>query len=60
MSLKVGDVLNMDMPNRLEASVDGVPIFECEYGTSSGQYALKIGKVLAVTQKDNQLGENNV
>ena len=58
--VKVGDVLNVDMPNRVEASVDGVPLFECEYGTSGSQYALKIGKVLAVTQKDNQLGDTNV
>jgi flagellar motor switch protein FliM len=59
LNMKVGDVLSVDMPNRLEASVDGVPIFECEYGTSSGQYAVKVGRVLAVSQKDNQLGEFN-
>jgi len=60
LNMKVGDVLSVDMPQRVEASVDGVPIFECEYGTSSSQYALKVGKVLAVSQKDNQLGDSNV
>ena len=55
MNMKIGDVLNVDMPGRVEASVEGVPIFECEYGTSNNQYALKIGRVMAVLPKDNQL-----
>ena len=47
--VRLGDVLSVDMPQRVEASVDGVPIFECEYGTSNNQYSLKVGKVLAVS-----------
>ena len=30
----------------IEAKVDGVPIFECQYGTSNGKYAIRIEKLL--------------
>ena len=31
---------------RIEARVDGVPIFECSYGTHHGQVALRVEKLL--------------
>ena len=30
----------------LEGKVDGVPVFDCHYGTSSGRNAIKIDKLL--------------
>ncbi len=60
LKMKVGDVLGVDMPDRVVTSVDGVPIFQCQYGTSNGQYSIKVDKVLAVSQKDNMLGEEHV
>ena len=48
------------MPERVVTSVDGVPIFQCQFGTSNGQYSIKVDKVLAVSQKDNMLGEEHV
>jgi flagellar motor switch protein FliM len=26
----------------IQAKVDGVPVFDCHYGTSNGRYAIKI------------------
>ena len=51
MNMKEGDVVPLDIPDSVVAKVDGVPIFECKYGISNGQYALKVGKVLSISQK---------
>ena len=42
MSLKVGDVLPVDVPQTITAHVDGVPLMECGYGVFNGQYALRV------------------
>ncbi|MEW5893304.1 MAG: flagellar motor switch protein FliM [Pseudomonadota bacterium] len=46
LDLKVGDVISLDLPEAVVAAVDGVPLFECQYGQKNGQYALKVGRVL--------------
>lgn len=56
LGLRVGDVIPMDIRPTLVADVDGVPIFDCRYGVLNGQYALKVEKILAVSQQDNSLG----
>ena len=30
----------------IQAKVDGVPVFDCHYGTSNGKYAIKIDQLL--------------
>lgn len=52
MQLQVGDVLPIDIPERIFAHVDGVPIMECQYGTSNGRMALRVQKVLTYTEPD--------
>ena len=42
LSLKAGDVLPFKPQTLLQASVDGVPLFACEYGTQNGRYALRV------------------
>lgn len=59
LSMKVGDVIPVDIAPMLPAYVDGVPIFECKVGVSNGQYAVRIGKILATPQADNNLGEDH-
>jgi flagellar motor switch protein FliM len=49
--MKKGDIVPLEIPETVVAKVDGVPIFECKYGASNGQYALKVGKVLSINQK---------
>jgi flagellar motor switch protein FliM len=60
VGLRRGDVIPMDIPASITASVDGVPVFECKYGTFNGQYAIKVDKILTVPREDNLLGDSNV
>lgn len=50
MNVKVGDVLDLDLPARVLAQVDDVPILECSYGTHNGQVALRVEKLLPPEQ----------
>jgi len=50
MNVKVGDVLDLELPARVLAHVDGIPIFECSYGTHDGQVALRVEKLLPPEQ----------
>lgn len=52
MQLHVGDVIPLDIPPTVTATVDNVPGFECSYGSSNGKYALKIEKVLLQPPSD--------
>jgi len=49
LKMKVGDVIPLDIPQFVTASVDGVPVMECRYGVSNGQYALRMEKMLSST-----------
>jgi flagellar motor switch protein FliM len=46
LAMKVGDFIELERQSIIEAKVDGVPIFECQYGTHKGKYALKIERSL--------------
>jgi len=59
LSFKVGDFIELDLRQAIEAKVVGVPVFDCHYGTSNGRYALKVNQLL--TNSDaGWLGERNV
>ncbi|WP_108446304.1 flagellar motor switch protein FliM [Halomonas denitrificans] len=45
MALKAGDVLPMELPETVTASVDGVPVMECEYGSQNEQHALRVLRI---------------
>lgn len=61
LSFKPGDFIELDLNQLLEAKVDGVPIFECYYGTSNGKYALRVEKLLTSnTASMGWLGDKNV
>ena len=57
LGMKAGDVIGAEIPKSVVAEVDGVPVFECTYGTQNGQYAIKVDRILAVRPQDNQLGD---
>ncbi len=57
MQLKVGDVVAVDVPPTINATVDGVPIFECTYGARNGQYAIRIERPLRNSADDLGTGE---
>ena len=46
------------VPSR-DGQSGGVPVFECQYGTSTGKYAIKIEKLLT-GQEFGWLGDSNV
>ena len=46
LGMKVGDVIPVNVPQPILASVDGVPVVECSYGQMNGQYALRIDKLI--------------
>lgn len=59
LALKPGDFIELDLSPLVQAKVDGVPVFDCHYGTSNGKYAIKIEQML--TGSDfGWLGETNV
>ncbi|GGY77049.1 flagellar motor switch protein FliM [Pseudoduganella plicata] len=47
LNMRVGDVIPLNIPETIEATVDGVPVLDCTYGVLNGQYALKVEKLLA-------------
>ena len=46
LAMKPGDFMELDRQPRIQASVDGVPLFECQYGTHNAKYAIRIDKCL--------------
>jgi flagellar motor switch protein FliM len=46
LSFKPGDFIELDLRKAILAKIAGVPVFECQYGTSNGKYALKIDHTL--------------
>ncbi|MCQ4347290.1 flagellar motor switch protein FliM [Pseudomonas stutzeri] len=46
MALKVGDVLPIELPERVTARVDDVPVMHCEYGSQNGLRALRVRQLV--------------
>lgn len=46
MSMKAGDIINIDRPEHIDAFVDGIPVMSGKYGSVNNQYALKIEKLM--------------
>ncbi len=47
MHMKVNDVLPLELSPTVTASVGGVPVLECSYGSFNEKYALRVQKFLA-------------
>ena len=47
LAMQVGDFIELDRNPAIKAHVDGVPLFECQYGTHKGKYALRIDRKLS-------------
>ena len=46
LAMKTGDFIELDRPSRIQVTVEGVPVFECQYGTHNAKYAIRIEKSL--------------
>jgi flagellar motor switch protein FliM len=59
LSFKPGDFIELDLEPVIQAKVDGVPIFDCHYGTSNGRYSVKIDQMLTTGSSVGWLGDHN-
>jgi flagellar motor switch protein FliM len=59
LSMKVGDFLELERAPSIQAKVEGVPLFDCQYGTHKGKYALRIDRKLRGADM-NWLGDSYV
>ncbi|MEY4765339.1 MAG: flagellar motor switch protein FliM [Pseudomonadota bacterium] len=59
LALKAGDFIELDLDPVIQAKVDGVPVFDCYYGTSNGKYSLRIDQLLTAGNS-SWLGDTNV
>ncbi|TNF54154.1 MAG: flagellar motor switch protein FliM [Burkholderiales bacterium] len=59
LAMQVGDFIELDRNPSIQAHIEGVPVFECQYGTHKGKYALRIQRSLR-GQDMNWLGETYV
>ena len=50
LAFKPGDFIELDLDPMIQAKVDGVPVFDCHYGTSKGKYAIKVDRLLTGPQ----------
>ncbi|MFA7279777.1 MAG: flagellar motor switch protein FliM [Sterolibacterium sp.] len=57
--MKVGDVIPVNIPDAIIATVDGVPLLECKFGQQQGQYAIQIERFIASEKQDSMQGENH-
>jgi len=46
LAMQIGDFIELDRVPTIKAHVDGVPVFECQYGTHKGKYALRVERSL--------------
>jgi len=58
LAFKPGDFIELDLDPAIEAKVDGVPVFQCHYGTSNGHYSIKIDQLLT-SSTAGWLGDSN-
>ncbi|MFM2036566.1 MAG: flagellar motor switch protein FliM [Pseudomonadota bacterium] len=58
LAMKPGDFIELDRAPRIQATIDGVPVFECQYGTHNAKYAIRIDKSLR-TNDLNWMGERH-
>lgn len=58
IGMKAGDFIELEKPALITATVDNVPLFECQYGTHNSKYAVRIDKCLRGTDL-NWLGDKN-
>jgi flagellar motor switch protein FliM len=46
VNMRVGDVIGLNIPERVQAEIDGVPVLEGQYGVQNGQYAIRVDRMI--------------
>jgi hypothetical protein len=57
-AVRDGDFIELDRLPRIQATIGGVPMFDCQYGTHNSKYAIRIEKALRGNDQ-NWLGERH-
>ncbi|MDY0013308.1 MAG: flagellar motor switch protein FliM [Rhodocyclaceae bacterium] len=52
VNMKPGDVIPLQVPELIQAMVDGVPVLEGRYGLQNGQYAIKVERIVGPEESD--------
>lgn len=52
LHMKPGDTIPLNIPEHIEATVDGVPVLQGRYGTHCGRYAIQVERMLAPEEPD--------
>lgn len=52
VNMKPGDVIPITVADRVQATVDGVPVLEGHYGTHGGHYAIRVERLLTPETQD--------
>jgi len=47
LNMQTGDVIGIDVPETMQAEVDGVPVLECKCGVFNGQYAVRVERMVS-------------
>ena len=50
LAIRPGDFIELQQPQMVTASVGGVPVVECHYGTHNGKYAIRVERSLGVRE----------
>jgi flagellar motor switch protein FliM len=59
VNMRVGDVIPLDVPDRLQGEVDGIPVLELTYGRQGANYAVRVERFLANDEEISLLGGQN-
>ena len=59
LKMKTGDIIPINIPDKIVVNVDHIPLMECRYGQQGGQYALKIERFMTMDNEDPVLGAQN-
>jgi flagellar motor switch protein FliM len=53
LNMQPGDIIPLVASDSVIAEVDGVPVMECSYGQLHGQYALRVEKLMSISQNES-------
>jgi flagellar motor switch protein FliM len=60
INMRSGDVIPLNVPEFLEAEIDGVPVLECRSGSRNRQYAIMIEKMIGSSEPLNMLAGGQI
>jgi flagellar motor switch protein FliM len=59
LNMKSGDIIPINIADKIVAHVDDIPLMECTYGQQGGQYALKIERFITSASEEIAPGVHN-